>query len=169
MVVLPYYELKVKDYNEPELERIIASSQTEWFNYHNFLTALLPLDLLRKDEFYSQLYNKYPYRPGIIKLPKYICYNWHKDDTRGVCINMLLSFKGHSHCLFAPDRIGLLDSHGFVELKYKPYKRYIFNNQMEHMVVNFEEDRYVLTLEFMDDKYKLSFEDVLNEYGNYMD
>jgi len=51
MVVLPYHELKVKDYNEPELERIIASSQTEWFNYHNFLTALLPLDLLRKDEF----------------------------------------------------------------------------------------------------------------------
>ena len=77
---------------------------------------------------------------------------------------MLLSFKGHSHCLFAPDRIGLLDSHGFVELKYKPYKRYIFNNQMEHMVVNFEEDRYILTLEFMDDKHKLSFENLLNEY-----
>ena len=45
----------------------------------------------------------------------------------------------------------------------------MFNNQVDHMVVNFEEDRYVLTLEFMDGKHKLSFEDLLNEYGNYMD
>ena len=69
MVVLPYHELKVKDYNEPELERIIASSQTEWFNYHNFLTALLPLDLLRNDEFYYHLYNKYTFCVCIFILP----------------------------------------------------------------------------------------------------
>ena len=158
--MLPYHELKVNDYNEPELERIIASSQTEWINYYNFLTALLPLDLLRKDEFFKQLYNKYPYVAGIIKLPKHTCYNWHKDESRGVCINTLLSFNGKSHCLFAPDKTEY--SHGFIELQYKPYKRYVLNNQVDHMVVNFEEDRYVLTLEFMDDKYKLSFENLLN-------
>ena len=177
MFVLPYHELKVKDYNEPELERIIASNKTEWIYYYNFLAALLPLDLLRKDEFYNQLYNKYPYIAGIIKLPKHTCYNWHKDESRGVCINMLLSFKGKGHCLFAPDKIESSYSHGFIELEYKPYKRYVFNNQVEHMVVNFEEDRYVLTLEFVDNKDKLSFDNLLtgmiNEYeqanGKHMD
>jgi len=158
--MLPYHELKVKDYNEPELERIITSNKTEWNYYYNFLTALLPLELLRKDEFFDQLFNKYPYAAGIIKLPKYTCYNWHKDSSRGVCINTLLSFNGKGHCLFAPDRTE--HSHGFIELQYKPYKRYVFNNQVDHMVINFEEDRYVLTLEFMDDKYKLSFENLLN-------
>lgn len=158
--MLPYHELQVKDYNEPELERIITSNNIEWKYYYNFLTVLLPLDLLMKDEFFKQLYDKYPYIAGIIKLPKYTCYNWHKDLSRGVCINMLLSFKGKSHCLFAPAKTEY--SHGFIELEYKPHKRYLFNNQVDHMVINFEEDRYVLTLEFMDDKYKLSFDNLLS-------
>ena len=92
--MLPYHELTVDDYNEPELERIITSDKTEWINYYNFLTALLPLELLRRDEFFNQLFNKHPYAAGIIKLPKHTCYNWHKDSSRGVCINTLLNFNG---------------------------------------------------------------------------
>ena len=157
--LLPYHELDLKDYNEPELENIITSNETKWDYYYNFLTALVPLDLLHKDEFFKQLYNKYPYTAGIIKLPKSTCYNWHKDSSRGVCINTLLSFNGESHCFFAPDKSEF--SHEFIELKYKPYRRYVFNNQIEHMVINFEENRYVLTLEFTEDKYKLGFEKLL--------
>ena len=160
MDALPYHELNLDDYHEPELEKIIASNDTEWVDYYNFLTTFLPIGFLWRDDFFQQLYDKYPYISGIIKLPKYTCYNWHKDLSRGVCINTLLSFNGDSHCLFAPEKTEF--AHKFIELKYKPYRRYVLNNQVDHMVVNFEEDRHVLTLEFIDDKHKLSFENLLD-------
>ena len=159
--MLPYYKLDVDDYDEPELFKIITSIDTEWIDYFDFKTALLPADLLRRDDFFRWLHIRHPYKAGIIKLPKNTCYSWHSDTSRGVCVNTLLSFNGHSHCLFAPNREEV--SHGFIELQYEPYKRYVFNNQVDHMVVNFEEDRYLLTLEFVANKFELSFDGLMED------
>jgi len=161
-----YHKLEIDDYDEPELLKIVASIDTEWIDYYNFKATILSADLLCKDDFFRWLYGKYPYQAGIIELPRNTCYNWHRDSSRGVCINMLVNFNGHSHCLFAPDRIeptaeGAEVTHGFIELKYEPYKRYVFNNQVDHMVINFNEDRYLLTLEFAADKFQLTFDDFI--------
>ena len=159
--MLPYHKLDVDDYDEPELFKIITSIDTEWIDYFDFKTALLPADLLRRDDFFRWLHSRHPYKAGVIKLPKNTCYSWHSDTSRCVCVNTLLSFNGHSHCLFAPNREEV--SHGFMELQYEPYKRYVFNNQVDHMVINFEEDRYLLTLEFVANKFELSFDGLMED------
>ena len=54
-------------------------------------------------------------------------------------------------------------SHSLVELQYYPGSRFIFNNQKDHMVINYDGLRLMLTIEFEEDKNKLSYINLLNE------
>jgi hypothetical protein len=51
----------------------------------------------------------------------------------------------------------------FNELQYQPDTYYVFNTQVNHMVLNFERPRLLLTIEFGEDKDALSFDDLLLE------
>lgn len=129
-----------------------------WIKYFNFDT--LPLNaqhIIKSDTFLQQLYNKHPFICAILKLKKNTYYDWHKDDKRGVCVNMLIN-DTHSHCMFREtDNI----TGNFIELKYDVGVYYLFNNQVEHSVINLDEDRYLFSLEFEQDKNSLTFNDVL--------
>lgn len=158
--MLPYHEIQIEDYDEPELQEILKSDRTKWIEYFGWSMAFVPPKILQKDKFFNWLYKELPYMAGVLKFPKNTCYNWHTDSLRGGCINMALGPQGKSHCLFAPDGTGV--THKFVELKYKPGRRYLFNNQIPHTVINFDQDRYVFTIEFLEDKSKLNYQDLLN-------
>jgi hypothetical protein len=51
----------------------------------------------------------------------------------------------------------------FTELQYQPDTYYVFNTQVNHMVLNFEQPRLLLTIEFGEDKDALSYDDLLLE------
>jgi len=77
-----------------------------------------------------------------------------------VCINMLIQSPNTSYTFFRHTKDV---NHSIIELQYFPGTRYIFNNQKEHMVINYDGPRFVLTTEFLEDKNELTYTKLLNE------
>ena len=137
-----------------------AVNQADWVKYHNFYATQVPFDLVFIDPTLSSIADKHKLAVGILKLDPNVVYDWHKDTRRGVCINMLLN-NAESNCLFSVSNDEA--THTFVELKYQLKSYYAFNNQVEHMVVNFSRTRYLMSVEFEEDKNTLTFEKLLQE------
>lgn len=156
-----FCKLPFNDYYEPKFIKIIKNPKTQWIKYYNFDAVRVFPNIITKDPFYEWLYEEHTFTGGILRLPPNTVYNWHKDSMRGVCINHLIDYNlGESHCLF---RDSEEVAHFFTELKYIRGARYLFNNQMDHMVVNLSETRYLFTIEFDEDKTKLSYDQLFNE------
>ena len=82
---------------------------------------------------------------------------------------MLLNNWDESHCMFNPNlNRGANVAHGnvtdkFIELKYRPQTYYIFNTQVAHTVYNFKRPRYLLSVDFEEDRTKLTYKQLLTE------
>tara|TARA_R100001224_G_C4028064_1_gene151704 strand:+ start:3708 stop:4205 length:498 start_codon:yes stop_codon:yes gene_type:complete len=153
--MIPYFkELKVGQFYDAQLDNIIWNPETEWIDYFNFTACLVPHEIVMRDHFYKWLYSEHPFKAGILKMEHQTMYNWHTDSNRGVCINMLIQSPNTSYTFFrnAPEV-----NHTFIELRYFPGTRYLFNNQKEHMVLNYDGPRFILTTEFLEDKNELTF------------
>ena len=148
-----YSQIPNKSVIAKELLEYALTTQ-KWQNYYNFQATQVPDEILAKDSFLRKLHSMHPFMAGIVKLNPNVCYNWHVDTRRGVGVNMLLNFEGVSHCLFAK---GEGAQFGFEELVYTPNRYFLFNTQTPHTVINFNEPRYLFTLEFGADKDQLSF------------
>lgn len=129
---------------------------TEWVDYYGFKTLPLKKEQFLCDPLLKQVHDLHAFNAGVLKLPPNYVYDWHVDENRGVTINMLLTPEVHSHCLFK--------LHGFVfDLPYAKDTYYLFNNQVQHMVLNFEKHRYLFSVEFDEDKTKLSYQTLTKE------
>jgi hypothetical protein len=73
-------------------------------------------------------------------------YDWHVDEFRLSCINLLISQDHHSHTLFGMQRN--YANKVITELEYEPNTFYLFNNQIQHCVINLDRPRYLLSLYF---------------------
>jgi hypothetical protein len=140
-------------------DKIIEHSKNDqpWFPYYNFIAKPIPYELLEEDPFFKWLSSRYKYIGGIIKVDPYTTYDWHIDTRRGVGINMILSPQNPalSKCLFKVNRNEVTTK--FTQLIYEPDVYYIFNTQMEHMVLNLKKPRYMLSIEFLKDKDELTY------------
>ena len=88
-------------------------------------------------------------------------YLWHVDEKRGLSINMLLSFDHVSHSVFGDfGNRPTKEQVQITELKYKKDTFYIFNTQRPHTVFNFEQSRYLFTVEFVKPKTELVYNQV---------
>jgi len=157
--VTPYYPLPAKSLIADELLNFAMSTKS-WQPYYNFNAVQVPFDLAFKDPVIKVIGLKYPLAMGVIRLNPYTTYDWHVDSRRGTCINMLLN-GAKSYCLFSMNRTEATNE--FLELKYQPKTYYAFNNQVPHMVINFEEPRYLMSVEFKEDKEQLTFEQLLGK------
>ena len=128
-----------------QLKGVIANDEP-WAEAYAFQAKLVPPDLMARDRFFRWLAVEFPYRAAVLKIPPHTCYKWHVDRERLVTINMLLNDYGRSHSYFGAEDNGTTCR--FVELKYKPATRYVFNCSIPHEVINFDLDRYVLGLQF---------------------
>jgi hypothetical protein len=137
--MLPFKPLAQSNISDQLLA--LAKTQEHWVSYYNFEAMQVPSELLEQDLFFKKLPK---HKAGILRLKPYTCYNWHTDTDRPAGINMLLSF-GKSHCLFGDNNAV---SFPFVELKYEPSTYYAFNTQVPHTVLNFEQTRYIFSIEF---------------------
>jgi hypothetical protein len=157
--MMPFYEIPVQSTIADKLFDF-ATTTSEWKPYYNFHATQVPFDLAYSDPMLRSLGTKYSLAVGIIRLDPYTTYDWHTDTRRGVSINMLLN-DVKSNCLFSVSKTEA--THSFVELKYRLGSYYIFNNQVPHMVLNFNEPRYLMSVEFEADKNELSYEQLLGE------
>jgi hypothetical protein len=133
--------------------------QEEPFNHNGFYThpVLNQENVIECNPFLKWLYNQYEFNCGVIKMSPNILYNFHKDVSRGVCVNVLLEHE-NSVTLFS-EKVFASNSHysDLIELKYKPKKFYLFNNQIPHGVFNIKGNRSIFSIEFALNKYKLSY------------
>ena len=148
-----YYEIPNKSVIAKEVLDFALNTKN-WQEYYNFKAVQVPNEIIAKDPFLNKLAFVHQFMAGIVRLDPHVCYDWHTDTRRGVGVNMLLNPEINSHCLFAKDE-GV--QFPFEELPYKPDTYYLFNTQTRHTVFNFDQPRYLFTLEFLADKDQLSF------------
>ena len=156
---LPFYAIPVESVIADKLLDF-ATTTNKWQPYYNFHAAQVPFDLAYSDPILRSIGTKYPLAVGVIRLDPHTTYDWHTDTRRGVSINMLLN-NAESNCLFSVSETEA--THSFIELKYRLGSYYIFNNQVPHMVLNFNESRYLMSVEFEADKNELTFDRLLGE------
>lgn len=162
MVTAPFYEIKSKATITQDVIREALNPNAQWQKYFNFDATRIPNEILAQDPVLVDISTRHPMMGGVVMLPPNTFYNWHKDTRRGVSINMVLNPNdGISHCIFTPDSDVVVGV--FKELQYKPDTYYVFNTQVTHMVLNFDQPRLLLTIEFGEDKDALSYEDLIQE------
>lgn len=134
----------------------------EWVDYYGFKTLPLKKEQVLCDPVLKQIHDMHTFTAAVLRLSPNYVYDWHVDTNRGATINMLLTPEIHSHCLFR--------YYGFVfELPYAKDTYYLFNTQVEHMVVNFDSPRYLFTVEFDEDKTKLSYRQLRAELAELLE
>ena len=160
--MIPFHEIKTKSILTQDVIRTVLQPDAQWTKYFNFDATRIPNDLLAQDPVLADIGSRHPMMGGVVMLPPNTFYNWHKDTRRGVSINMVLNaYDGVSHCVFTPDKDVVVGE--FIELQYKPDTYYVFNTQVSHMVLNFDQPRLLMTIEFGEDKDALSYDDLLLE------
>jgi len=87
---------------------------------------------------------------GLLRVAPQSMYDWHTDEYRMSCLNLLISQDHHSHTLFGWQRDRL--NKDVCELQYEPRTYYLFNNQVEHCVINLDGPRYLLSLYFQEEQ-----------------
>ena len=134
-----------------------------WVAVRNFMGWQIPIDVILKEPLFFKINQKFKIlRGGVLRLEKNKIYNWHKDEKRGLAINMLLSGRG-CHTIFGEESEKFRIQYDILELKYQPKKFYLFNTQIEHCVINFnEQERYLFSLEFEQEMHNLSYETLLH-------
>lgn len=150
-----YYEVGKKSQIQKHCVDFI-NSNNNWIEYEEF--TLLNIEdiyesFVKYDIFLSKLYDKLSFRGAFLKVEKDSVYDWHTDiRVRKTSLNLLINKKCHSHTIFSKDRGRHHEKVcSFVELKYKPETYYILNTEIEHMVINFDPNRIILSISFNDD------------------
>lgn len=167
-----FYELQTKSSVSAKILEIAHNSEP-WATHLDFRFKLVPSEIFLEDEFLAWLSRGYLFRSAVLKLDPYTCYDWHTDANRGVGVNMLLNPHIRSCCLFSPNR-GLQTDNcidgdtvfNIEELSYKASTYYLFNTQVQHTIYNFEDTRYLFSLEFSRNKNKLTFCELLKDVQN---
>ena len=164
-----YFEIPVPSVAADVMYIRAATAPTNaWIDYYNF-KALVVQDDWVVDPWWQYLYALHPFKAGIIKLEANTYYDWHIDTDRGVGLNLLLNNWNTSHCLFnrnleRADSVANGNVNGkFVELKYKPDTFFLFNAQVAHSVYNFGDTRYLLSLDFVENRHEWNYNKLLKE------
>ena len=131
------------------LEHLISSQDLSWQQHFGFDVIFLDNSWIQKELALNQINKIHPIKQlGLLRVQNKSFYDWHVDDYRQSCINCLVSKEHDSYCLFGEHKDEWYHDN-IIELKYKPYTYYLFNNQKEHTVLNLDnKDRYVFSLYF---------------------
>jgi hypothetical protein len=137
----------------------LVKTDSYWLPYLGWDLKKIPREIFLKEHLLDMINKQFLIKTAVImRTDPYQNYRWHIDRYRGVCINMLLTPDVRSYCMFGTQKNE--DNVYFSELNYEKNSFYLFNNQMMHSVINFNQHRYLFSIEFVDDKSKLSYDTV---------
>jgi len=146
------------------LENLLSSENLSWQQHFGFDVIFLDNFWIEKELALQQINKIHPIKQlGLLRVEHNSFYDWHVDSYRQSCINCLISKDHNSYCLFGKYRDEWYHNN-IIELKYKPYTYYLFNNQKKHAVMNLDsKDRYLLSLYFEEEtSYKILREKLKN-------
>lgn len=130
------------------LKRLITDELIPWEEHFGFLAKEVPSHWIETDNTLAAINKVHPIdRIGILRVPANTCYDWHVDSHRLCCVNMLLSGGSNSLTLFGGERAGR-QTRQIIPIEYKPRTFYLFNNQIEHTVINLGPERFLFSLYF---------------------
>lgn len=139
------------------------TDKSNWIPYYTFVAKKIPDCVLGQDAFLKKLYAHRPFLAGVMKLEPHIGYQWHVDTNRDAGINMLLNYEAPSHLIFSRNQTNNQIMCNFDELHYEKDAYYLINSDVPHMVINFEEVRYLFSLTFIQLKGDLPYSKLLGE------
>ena len=145
-----FSEIKTKS-NELALylENLVSSENLSWHEHFGFDVVFIDNSWIQEELALNEINKIHPIKQlGLLRVKFKSFYGWHVDDYRQSCINCLVSKEHNSYCLFGKHKDEWYHDN-IIELKYKPYTYYLFNNQKEHTVLNLDsKDRYLFSLYF---------------------
>jgi hypothetical protein len=134
----------------------LVETDSPWYPYIGWEVKVVPREIFLEEPLLNMINQKFPInRAAILRTEPYQNYHWHVDQYRGVCVNMLVTPDVRSYCLFGKQKNE--NNVYFTELNYEKNSFYLFNNQFPHSVINFDQHRYLFSIEFVDHKSNLSY------------
>ena len=122
------------------------SQEADWKNVLQMTLLLLPKTLFESEPLLMKIINHFgtEKRLAVYKTSANTSYHWHRDASRFSCLNILLD--GYdSLCMFANDPVdGMM--HNLVKVNYEPNNVHLLNVTKLHTVMNFDNDRYLLSI-----------------------
>lgn len=136
------------------LEKIKKTSPHEWNPVLQQNVYELSIDDFSKDPKIYDMIKHFSLenRLSVFKYDVNSCYNWHVDKIRMSALNMVLD-GFDSVCVFGkPGPVNTITD--MQQLIYEPDNYYLLNTHRHHMVLNFSQIRYVLSIGFPDVRYQ---------------
>ena len=135
------------------LEYLISLKNLAWQEHFGFQAVQIDITWVKKEPALKQIDEIHPIKQlGLLKVPKKSFYNWHVDDFRQSCINLLISKEHNSYSIFGEHQNDYYYKN-IIELNYEPSTYYLFNNQKSHAVFNMDsEDRYLFSLYYKNEQ-----------------
>lgn len=125
----------------------LIAQDLEWTSHFGFDALPINSYWIKEEPALAAVHEVAPIKQlGLLRVAGSSMYDWHVDQHRLSCINLLISDKKTSHTLFGKQR-DLLNK-DICELEYQPNTYYLFNNQINHCVINLEAPRYLVSLYF---------------------
>jgi hypothetical protein len=143
--------LKEKAVEVPDYIEWLINEDPEWQEHFSFDAFPIPLEFIDIEPALKKLDQIWPInRLGLLRISSMTVYDWHVDQEREACVNLLYSIGSNSHTLFGSQRDPY--EKNVIELQYEPDTFYLFNNQVEHTVINLDGPRYLFSLYFEEEK-----------------
>lgn len=136
------------------LDKVKTESSIEWKRVLQQNVYGLSIDDFILDQKIHEMIKHFSIedRLSVFKYDINSCYNWHIDKNRMSALNMVLD-GFDSVCVFG--RPGPVDSiTDMQQLNYAPNTYYLLNTHRHHMVLNFSQVRYVVSIGFPEIKYQ---------------
>jgi hypothetical protein len=132
---------------------------TPWENHYGLTLCVIPKNLWLKEPVLRKIHSQFEIESGfIIKISPNVLYNWHVDGRRAAGINLKLQSNSRSYTLFGDVQDVWNDN--FTELEYESNAFYLFNTQHRHCVINFDECRYLFSVQFVKTKDEISYQEI---------
>lgn len=155
-------------YKKFKITSTIISSLSEsliqndvWERNYGLDTCIISDKIWCKEPLLATIDSRFPIDFGfLIKIPPNTSYNWHVDGTRAAGINLKLTAESLSHTLFGTPLDEWNDK--FIELNYDNNSFYLLNTQQKHCVINFDKYRYMFSLQFVQNKDIITYQDIYN-------
>ena len=139
----------------------LLGQNPSWEEHFSFQAVPLPSEFIKVEPALKELDQIWKIgRLGLLRVEENSVYDWHVDQFRQSCVNLLFSTENNSHTLFGHQRDSL--NKDVIELEYEPKTFYLFNNQVPHTVINLDGPRYLFSLYFDQEKDYPSLRNLYN-------
>lgn len=137
----------------------LNANELEFEDYFGLLVHRLDSEIYLKEPLLAEVNKTHKIsQAGFIKTEPWRNYAWHQDAIRGVGINLLLTPRVNSMVMFGEGLNNDTVEFSIMPFQYEPRQFYLFNTQIMHTIINFDQPRYLFTVDFEEDKESLTYE-----------